>query len=268
MAIIITLVILVGIAIALILIIKHALFISNLKWHFQHNNTITFGPKSSGKDLVTNYFVNKINEPYYSNLPYTKDCKWWNPLVIKDLSIEPNTPMNFIDGKIEKVPHKFIESTNAYISDMGVYMPNYLDNVLYKKYPSLPLYYPLSSQLYDMNIHFNSQDLNRGWKALREQADYFIWTKKTTRFLGYLITKVVCYEKYSSAEQKLLPIKTRFLNKYSKAEVDVYNATHGEIKTGHVIQRIKNVHYDTRYFEKMILDGDRIPNPKKKRSRR
>lgn len=248
--------------------IRHKIFISKLKWSFGHCNIIIFGVKSSGKDLITNYFINARNEPYYANQPYTKGQKDFMEIKIKELSFGDNTAIDFINDDIKKVPHTLMESTNCYISDMGVYLPNYMDSKLYVKFPSLPLFYPLSSQTYDMNIIFNSQDINRGWKALREQADYFIWCKRTYKFFGWLFTRVYGYEKFETAQKKMLPVKTRFFNKYSKAEVDIYNATHGEIITGFVIQHKKKVYYDTRFFEKKILEGDRILNPKKKKSRR
>ena len=250
------------------LAIRHCIFVSKIKWHFQHSNIIVFGPKSSGKDLITNFFVNKLNEPYYANMPYTKDSKWYMQVHIRELTLGENTPVDFITGQIKKTPHKFVESCNLYYSDMGVYLPNYMDSKLYVKFPSLPVFYPLSSQTYDMNIIFNTQDINRGWKALREQADYFIWTKRTFKILGWLFTKTYGYEKFDTAQKKMLPIKTRMLNKYSKAEVDVYKATNGEILTGYIIQHKSKVYYDTRHFEKEVLEGDRIPNPKKKKSRR
>ena len=253
MVIIIVLVILVSLVILTFFIVRHLIFMSKLKWHFNKSNIIIFGFKSSGKDLVTNKFINLRDEPYYANMPYTENEENYMHVEIKELSLGDNTPINFIDGEIKKSPHKFMESCNCYISDMGVYLPNYMDSKLYVKFPTLPIFYPLSSQTYDMNIIFNCQDIHRGWKALREQADYFIWTKRTIKIFGWLFTKVYCYEKFESAEKKLLPVKTRLLNKYSKAEVDIYRATNGEILEGFVIQHKKNIHYDTRYFEKVVL---------------
>lgn len=268
MKIIITIALVVGLIILLVLWIKHAIFIGNLKARFNNSNIIIFGYKSRGKDLLTNWAINVRKEPYYANMSYTKNDKYFMPIEVKDLSLSPNTPDRFIKGDLVKTPHALMERTNCYISDIQVHLPNYLDSKLYVKYPSLPVFYPLSSQLYDMNIIFNCQDINRGWKALREQADYFIWCRKTYKILGWLITSVYGYEKYETAQKKLLPVKTRFLNKYSKAEVDIYNATNGEIIHGLVIQHKSKVHYDTRHFEKLLLSGERIENSAKKKSRR
>lgn len=268
MNIIITLGIIALAVVVLVLVIKHLVFISKIKYHFEKSNIIIFGYKSTGKDLVTNWAINQRKEPYYANMSYTKNDNNYMPIEIKDLSLYPNTPVDFINCSITKIPHSLMESCNCYISDMQVHLPNYLDSKLYVKFPSLPIFYPLSSQLYDMNIIFNCQDINRGWKALREQADYFIWTRRTYNLFGFLITKVYGYEKFETAQKKLLPVRTRLFNKYSKAEIDIYNATNGEIISGHIIQHKSKVYYNTRHFEKLLLTGDRINNTSKKKSRR
>lgn len=264
----IIIVILIASIVGLFFYIRHRLFLNKIKWHFEHNNVIIFGYKSTGKDVVTNWIINQRNEPYYANMSYTKDDKNFMPIEIKDLSLAPNTPHDFIEGKVYTMPHKLMERTNCYISDIQVHLPNYLDSKLYVKYPSLPIFYPLSSQLYDMNVIFNCQDINRGWKALREQADYFIWTKRTYKLFGWLFTRVYGYEKYETAQRKLLPVKSRFFNKFSKAEVDIYNATNGEIITGFIVQNKRRIYYDTRHFEKLLLTGERIENTAKRKSRR
>ena len=73
MAVIIVIAVLVALIFVLILIVKHCIFMNKLKWHFNKSNIIIFGYKSSGKDLITNKFINLRNEPYYANMPYTKD---------------------------------------------------------------------------------------------------------------------------------------------------------------------------------------------------
>lgn len=122
----------------------------------------------------------------------------------------------------------------------------------------MPIYYALSRQLADHNIHANVQNYGRLWKALREQADFYVTCKKTIKLPFFLLTKCITYEKLESASRELLPIKNRMLNKYSKAEVDQYNATNGAITIGWVIQRKRKIKYDTRAFEKLLYDEDRL----------
>lgn len=122
----------------------------------------------------------------------------------------------------------------------------------------MPLIYSLSRHLYNNNIHCNTQNIERGWKALREQADFFIQVKSTIRLFGFIfITRMVTYERYESAKQNLMPIKVRLLNKYSKAQVDLYNAQNGVIKRGYLIQFKPQLKYDTRAFENILLKGKR-----------
>lgn len=126
----------------------------------------------------------------------------------------------------------------------------------------MPVLYALDRQLYSQNIHFNTQSLERGWKALREQADFFVRCKRTYKLPFVLITSVITYDKYKSAQEDLEPIKTRLLNKYSKAEVDLYKASNGDIRRGLVFRLKKSIKYDTRYFEKKLLEGERLIPPK------
>lgn len=229
---------------------------SDLYWHFENMNTITYGHKGTGKDLVTDKVIHHRNEHYYANIPYS--CEYLH--LIKDfreVSCEPNDYKALVSGNIIKTKHKFIEGADIYISDMGVYFPSYMDSTLYKLYPSMPVLYALDRQLYSQNIHFNTQSLERGWKALREQADFFVRCKRTYHLPFVLITSVVTYTKYKSALEELEPIKSRMLNKYSKAEVDLYNANNGDIRHGLVIRLKRTIKYDTRYFEKKLLKGKR-----------
>lgn len=246
----------------LILFIGHILFVNALVSEFDRSNTITFGKIGRGKGLITQFVINKRKRKnYYGNISYSKEGDKRFHLIesLKEVSCEPNDFKAIVEDKIEKTPHKFIENSDIFIDDIGIYLPSYMDSLLYRYYPSMPVLYAMSRQLYNMHIHCNTQSLERGWKALREQADFYIKACHTTKLFGFIfITKVITYDKYESAKQGLLPIKTRLLNKYSKAEADIYRATNGEIKQGHIIQLKWQLHYDTRAFEKILLEGDRI----------
>ena len=256
MSVLIIIGIIVFIVLGLILYIKHYLFMSNLYFYFSACNVITFGVKGSGKDLLTEKVIKHRNEPHYSNIPYTHGKE---EFIIKDFT-EVKAPVDYrqlIENNFKREPHKFIEGADLYISDMGVYFPNYCDSLLYRLYPSMPVLYALDRQLYSQNIHFNSQSLDRGWKALREQADFFVYCVRTYHLPFILITKVITYDRYESAQKRLLPVKSRLLKKYSKAEVDIYNSQNGDIRQGLVFRLKKNITYDTRYFEKKLLKGKR-----------
>lgn len=244
-----------GLILLLFLIIKNHLVNKNTLWHFKHCNVIVAGKKGSGKDLLFQWVINKRHDFYYSNISYGGKNKI---VKLKDVSCMPNTYYSLILDKVERQNHIFKDSKDIYISDIGNFLPSYMDSTLYKYFPSMPLFYSLSRHLYNNNVHCNSQSIERGWKALREQADFYIQVKRTKKILGFLfITKYYSYSSYESAKKQLLPIKTRLLNKYSKSNVDLYNAQNGEIQKGYIWQFKFKLKYDTRAFEKVLLKGKR-----------
>jgi len=255
MALIIVLIIAaIGLLIALVWWLKQCIFTHDIIHNFKKCNVVVAGKKGTGKDLIFNKVINKRHDHYYSNIKYGGKCK---VISLKAVSVMPNTYKDFINENVTKISRTFREKKDIYISDGGIFLPSYMDSTLYKTYPSMPIYYALSRHLYNHNLHVNVQNYERLWKALREQADFFITCKKTIKIFGIFFTKCITYDKLQSAMQGLLPIKSRFLNKYSKAEVDLFNSQNGEIKSGWVIQFKHNIHYDTRAFEKVILKGRR-----------
>jgi len=256
MAVIIVIALIILLIIGSIFLIKHCLFIKNIVDNFKHCNVIVFGKKGSGKDLVFQWVIYKRKkEHYYANLDYGYNG---SNTLLKEVSVYPNTYDTIVSNEIIKTEHKFKEKSDIYISDIGIFLPSYMDSTLYKKFPSMPIFYALSRHLYANNVHCNTQNLERCWKALREQADFYVWARKTLRLFGYLIIKVNTYDKYESAKARLEPLKARFFNKYSKSEVDLYNAQNGDIRSGHIILKIKSIKYDTRAFENILLKGDRL----------
>lgn len=255
MAIIIIIGVLIGIVLLIIAIIKYILFTRYILGNFKRCNVLVAGKKGTGKDLLFEYVIQHRKENHYANIPYEDNTE---VVKIKDVSCAPNDYEHIVNDDIKKTPHKFAEGKDIYISDIGVYLPSYMDSKLYVKFPSMPVLYALSRQLYGNNIHCNTQNIERGWKALREQADFYIITRRTWHIFGLLITKMTSYDRYQSAKEDIRPVKTRILNKYSKAEVDIYHASNGDIREGFIIQRAKKLKYDTRYFEKVLLEGDRI----------
>lgn len=245
----------IGLLIATIWLVKQALFTREIIRNFKKCNVVVAGKKGTGKGLIFNKVIRKRNDKYYGNVNYGGD---FEEISLKDVSVMPNTYKDFIEEKVTKIDRRFIEKKDIYIDDGGVYLPSYMDSTLYKVYPSMPIYYALSRHLYNHNVHVNVQCYERLWKALREQADYFITCKKTIKIFGIFFTKCITYDKYQSAVNGVLPLKARLMNKYSKAEVDIYNATNGDIRSGWVIQFKHNIRYNTRAFENVILKGDRI----------
>lgn len=237
------------------------LFTSYVVKRFKKTNVIVFGKKGSGKDLVFQKVINvRKKEGYYSNLTYGNK---FQSIKLGDVSVFPNTFENFINDNVRIVSKKLHENEDIYLSDCGVYLPSQYDSLLDKRFPSLPIYYALSRHLSNSNVHCNTQALSRVWKKLREQADTYIRVKKTFKLPFILITQCYVYDKFSSAESELEPVRFRLGNEISKAEVDIYRASNGEIKKGYIIQFKASVKYDTRAFHEIVY-GIRAPLPSKK----
>lgn len=223
-----------------------------LKDTFKNHNVIVYGAKGKGKDLLFQkvIYLNR-NKPYTSNISYGYNCTI-RPL--QDLNIDPNTYDNFINNDIKKcIRNDSLEGVDYYLSDGGIYLPSQYDHILHKTYPSFSIYYALSRHLYNSNIHINTQALTRLWKAIREQGDYYIRCIKVIKIFNIFISKICLYEKYESALNNYLPINTRILNKFSKAEVDQYTATNGFIQNRYFITLKKHIKYDTRHFKDIVF---------------
>lgn len=248
-------ILLIAIAIILIFIIllaiKNITTCNRLKEWFSNSSVIVYGAKGKGKDILFQKVINLRKKRYASNVDYGND---YLQTSISELTTDPNTYEDFINGNLKVIQkNKALEGVDYYLSDGGVYLPCQYDYLLHKKYPSLPIYYALSRHLYNQNIHINTQNLERIWKALREQADRYIKCKRVIKLPFIMICNIRFYEKYDSARQNLLPLGSRIMNKYSKATMDQYEATNGLIKDGTYIILKRKIKYDTRiYHEKLF----------------
>lgn len=246
------------IAIVLALLVFLFLFINHLRGkdllirNFRRCNVIVFGKKGTGKDLIFQAVINWRKKEYFSNINFGGKYNDANP---SDLQLDDNDYHSFIHNNITIVDKdkKPFEKKDFYFSDCGIILPSQFDSMLHKEYKGFPLSYALSRHLWKNNIHANTQALSRVWKALREQADFYVRTIRTIKIFGLLITTFITYDKYESAEKNLMPLTSRMFNNYSKAELDVFVATNGEIHKRFIIQRAKKVVYDTREFHYKIF---------------
>lgn len=246
----------------IVFVIRAWLFGGELCRNFQRCNVVVDGKKGKGKDLVFQYVINRRKKPYYSNIDYGGKH---DPIKLEQVSTKPNTYIDFISEKLKPTEAgRLYEKQDVYISDGGVFLPSYMDSTLYKLYASMPIYYALSRHLAEHNIHVNIQNESRLWKALREQADYFVHVQKNIKLPHFILLKLYTYEKEESVQRVIKPMKRRLFNKFSKAEADQFEAEHGEIKGGWLIIRKKSIKYDTRAFEKKLYgDTPRNYRPKK-----
>lgn len=241
-------------AIYVIVLVINCIYTNHLLLdYFKQSSVIVYGPKGSGKDLLFQKVIYlKRKKPYLANIPYGYNCIETPP---KMLSVSPNTFQDFIKGKVKVIPkNDSFEGLDYYFSDIGVFLPCQYGGYLNKEYPSLPIYYALSRHLYLQNIHCNSQNLNRAWNMIREQADRFIRCVKKTKLLFGMVCTIRMYDKYESANANLLPMNTSiFSNKYEKALQEQYKATNGEILVRKYYIRYKDIKYDTRVFHKYVF---------------
>ena len=261
MALVISLIIAFVLLFVTIFFIKNHLKVKEMIKEFKRSNVIVFGKKGTGKDLVFNYVINKRKETYYSNVDYGGDYKY---IETKDLTTG-NTYVDFINNDINVIEKDFSRETkDIYLSDCGIILPSQYDSSLHKIFPSFSSYYALSRHLYNSNVHCNTQALSRVWKALREQADYYVNTRYTIKLFGLLITKVYTYDNYASAEKNIRPYKLKKgLNDRTAQELyQEFESVNGVIKSMYIFQKVKGIHYDTRAYHTYIF-GFPFINPKK-----
>lgn len=246
--------------ILLYFIISYLITKERILKRFEKNNVIVYGSKGSGKDLLFQWVIKKRKKPYLSNVNYGYH---FYDTSINDYCLKNNTFNNFVSNNINiEQKNDNYEGLDFYISDCGVYFPSQLDSTLHKIYPSYPINYALSRHLYNSNIHCNCQNLERVWKALREQADYYIKCLGVIKLPFILIIRLREYEKYQSAVNGALPLKKHLTNKFYKSEKKVYDATNGLIINSFVIIKKRDIKYDTRYFHFKIF-GYRAPKRSK-----
>lgn len=253
MAKIITIILFVGLALYLIFwVIRFINGKNELKRVFSDANTIVFGLKGRGKDLIFNKAINARKVNCYANIPYNKLLCTTRD--IRQFSVEPNTFINILNNDVKIIDKNNMESCDYYISDGGIFLPSQYSNTLIKMYPSLPIYYALNRHLTNSNIHINSQYLGRVWDKLREHAGYYIMAERTTKIFGFLITKFIVYDKYDSASAKLRPYKITGLltHSESRANKEDFESKHGYVKRFYIIQQTKHVYYDSRYFHRVF----------------
>lgn len=236
---------------------------------FERGSVIVTGHKRRGKDMLFSYVVNKRNKPCLSNMKYSEKTTIAD---IRELNIDPNDYTKFINGKVQQIEKREEwEGQDYYLGDGGIYLPSQHQADLVKQYPTLPLFYAISKQLYDMNIHVNVQNLGRLWDKLREQADYYIDCKSCIRIFGRLFRlKCTFYDRYESALQRLEPfgVKRGLLGKDKRqlALKQQYDATNGTIKKMTIYFRIAKKHYDTREFHQIVFGERYSPKKAKKKS--
>lgn len=229
---------------------------------FRRGNVIVDGKKGNGKDLLFQEVIRTRREDYFANIDY--GYKFKGEQWPKDLSVAPNTYADFISNDVKTVEKDVSrEGVDTYLSDGGIILPSQQDAALHKAFPSFPIYYALSRHLYNSNIHINTQNVERVWKALREQADYFVRCRGVIKWFPFLlIIRVTEYDQYKAVvADKRAYRGGGFLNRFNDATRATFAAENGFIKDGFVIVRKRTIKYDSRAYHIKLFG---YPAPKKK----
>ena len=256
---------------------------------FKLRNVCVCGLRGDGKDMLMGNVVARRKEPYVSNLVYTKDGKGFQKLDFSKIDCGKNSYLDLIHDKVKYYKFPYIEGSDIYISDAGVYLPSQYCNELNKHFPYLPTYFALSRQVSHNNIHVNVQHLGRVWDKIREQSDIYIrcrfcyvlfgrTVQKLQRKYGWkwlekipllVIQKITLYDKYQSALDRVEPCRItvpilakREVKQNAQMYVDKFRNTYGSVRN-HILIYVNKSGYDTFYFEKLFENGEK-PNEENK----
>ena len=221
---------------------------------FKLGNVSVCGLRGTGKDMLFANVVMRRGKPYISNTNYGGK---WIPFDPDALNCR-NTWRNFITGKLNHYDYPYEDGVDFYLADGGVYMPSQHQGELVKEYGHIPIYMAISRHLGDCNFHYNVQNLNRMWDKIREQSDIYIRCIWCKAFFGkFVLQKVVIYEKYESAVNRVPPFRLRrpFFNKDRMQVWDIqkqnYDIAHGSVKSRILIYWNRSK-YNTRIFKEML----------------
>lgn len=220
---------------------------------FKKQNVIVFGKKGKGKDVLFAAVIWNRRKKHYSNIKYNDKTEVKQ---LDYLSVAPNTYHDFIKNDITIIDKNVDEKIDYYLSDGGIYLPSQYDSTLSKTYPSLPIYYALSRHLANANIHVNTQNLNRLWIKLREQADCYIRCRGVVNLGLWVALSVTEYENYDDALKMLKPVKKLVKN----TELRIENSSRGKIKNRILLIPKRALKYDSRYFHRVVYG---VPAPGK-----
>lgn len=221
---------------------------------FRSGNVSVCGLRGSGKDMLFSNVVARRKEPYISNTNYGGYWIKFNP----DQLNPRNTWKDFMNDTLTRYSYPFGDGMDFYIADGGVYMPSQDQGQLCKDFPHIPVFMALSRHLGDCNVHYNVQNLNRMWDKIREQSDTYIrCIKCKVLFRKLVIQKIIVYEKYEAAVNRVPPFRLR-RPLFSPARIQQYQIQksnyeiqHGSVKARTLIY-FNRSKYNTRIFKEML----------------
>ncbi len=200
---------------------------------------------------------------WYKNKSFTPQ-KLYQELDFSKIDLGGSTYLDLINGTQKYYEFPYIKGSDIYISDAGIYFPSQYCNELNKQFKHLPMYFALSRQVSHNNVHINVQNLNRAWDKIREQSDIYIRCRACKVLFGKLvIQRITIYDKYQSCLDRVEPCRIsvpllakREVKQNAELYLDKFRNSYGTIKNRMLIY-INKSSYDTYYFEKLFLKGDK-----------
>lgn len=224
---------------------------------FEEGNVSVCGLRGKGKDMLFANVVMRRKKPYISNTNYGGEYIPFEPDVLNCR----NKYLNFLTGNINHYDYPFDDGVDIYLADGGVYMPSQYQGELCKAFGHIPVYMAISRHLGDCNFHYNVQNLNRMWDKIREQSDTYIRCVGCKVLFGKIVLqKVIIYEKYESAVNRVPPFQLRrpLINPTRLQAWEIqkqnYEISHGSVKPRFLIY-INRSKYNTRIFKEMLANA-------------
>ena len=241
---------------------------------YQRGNVSVCGLRGTGKDMLQGNVIVRRGVPYISNINYTGDktiiledgaeVPLFQLLDFNNLDCGKNDFENFLSGCVNPYIFPYIEGSDVYLSDAGIYLPAQDFAKINKKYPYISTYCALSRQVsVDGNCHSNSQNLERVYDKWREQSDIYIRCRFCKVLFGKLvIQKITLYDKYQSCLDRVEPCRIR-IPTMAKREVkdnvrmylEKFRISYGNI-SNHFLIYINKSSYDTYYFKHLLERND------------
>ena len=221
---------------------------------FEKGNVSVCGLMGSGKDVLFGNVIARRRKPYISNTDYGGDRIVFDPNMLNF----QNTWRNFMEGRIKHFVYPYADGIDFYVSDLALYAPSQYQADLCKDYPYFPFSMALVRQVCGGWFHFNVQNLNRAWDKIREQSDTYIRCIWCKFFFGCIVVqKVILYEKYESALNRVPPFRLRKpLINPTRLQLWEIQKLNYEISYGSVEPRIliyfNRSKHNTRVFKEMM----------------
>lgn len=216
---------------------------------FKELSIVVCGKRGSGKDTLMSAIAWK--KKHNSNVMLQKDT---NIINLHEIIIPQVDRIGLTNGtKYNLDPSSYEQFNNiTFISDSQVYFPNWDDSALKKEYPSLPIVYSLWRHLFNAPLHFNTQNLERLYKILREQAEDCIMCLGCVFLPFYCVMKVRYYERARDCIEGLKPIHVGLFRK-GNPDYNIEQSKRWEIKDYFLIIPRYKINHDTHYFKKLIF---------------